>query len=52
MIKLTEEELKTVLADHSIWFESRGGDGGDADLTDADLIGAYLTDAVGYEVGQ
>ena len=55
MKKITEEELKTILEQHTLWLDSNGKEGKRADLTGAnltctnltgaDLTGADLTDA-------
>ena len=50
MKKITEEELKTILEQHTLWLDSNGKEGKRANLTctnltGADLTGADLTDA-------
>ena len=42
---ITEEELKTILEQHTLWLNSNKKEGKRADLTDANLYGADLTRA-------
>ena len=44
MKKITEEELKTILEQHTLWLDSNETEGKRADLTDADLTSANLID--------
>ena len=45
MEKITKEELKTILEQHTLWLDSNGKEGKCADLTDANLTRANLTSA-------
>ena len=45
MKKITEEELKTILEQHTLWLDSNGKEGKRADLTGANLTCANLTGA-------
>ena len=46
MKKITEEELKTILEQHTLWLDSNETEGKCADLSGADLTGADLTWAI------
>ena len=48
MEKITEEELKTILEQHTLWLDSNETEGKCADLSDANLSDADLTDAKLY----
>ena len=45
MEKITKEELKTILEQHTLWLDSNETEGKRADLSDADLRGADLSGA-------
>ena len=49
MKKITEEELKTILEQHTLWLDSNGKEGKRADLTGANLTRSNLTDANLYD---
>ena len=44
LIKISDDELNEILANHKLWIDSKSKYGNHANLCDADLSGANLSD--------